>query len=54
MNAPTSKTVVCLEIMDWPQVCNSTVEFLLLVIDIQFDSYPQLFQLFNQQFQHHI
>jgi hypothetical protein len=54
MNAPTSKNVICLEIMDRPQVRSSKVELLLLVTVVCFDSYPQLFQLFNQRFQHHI
>jgi hypothetical protein len=54
MNAPTSKNVICLEIMDRPQVRSSKVELLLLVTVVCFDSYSQLFQLFNQRFQHHI
>jgi L-ribulose-5-phosphate 3-epimerase UlaE len=54
MNAPTNKNVVGIEIMDKPQVHNSKVEFLLLVIVIRFDSCQQLLQLFNQRFQYHI
>jgi hypothetical protein len=54
MNVPPNKNVVCLKIMDRPQVQGSEVKFLLLVTVIRFNSYLQLFQLFNQQFQHHI
>jgi hypothetical protein len=54
VNAPTSKNVVCLEIMDRPQVNGSKIKFLLFVTVIRFNSYPQQFQLFNQWFQHHI
>jgi hypothetical protein len=54
MNAPTSKNVICLEIMDRPQVWMSKIELMLLVTVVRFDSYPQLLQLFNQWFQYHI
>jgi hypothetical protein len=43
MDAPTSKNVVCLEIMDRPQVCYSKVEFLLLVTVVRFNSYHNYF-----------
>jgi hypothetical protein len=42
------------EIMDRPQEHHLKVEFLLLVRIVRFNSYPQLFQLFNQQFKDHI
>jgi hypothetical protein len=35
------------KIMDQPQIHNSKIEFLLLVIVMPFNSFPQLFQLFN-------
>jgi hypothetical protein len=54
MNAPTSKNGTSLEIMDQPQVHNLKVELLLLLTVIRFNSYPKLFQLFNQWFHHHI
>jgi hypothetical protein len=40
--------------MDSPQVCGPEVEFLLHVIVICFNFYPQLFQLLDQWFHHHI
>jgi hypothetical protein len=44
---PSYKNNVCLKIMDRPQIHNSMVELLLLIIVIRFDSFPQLFQHFN-------
>src|SRR6266498_708853 len=54
MNAPSGENVVGQEIVNRPQICGPKGEFLLLVKVISFDSFPQLFQLFDQGFQHHI
>src|SRR6266511_3231446 len=40
--------------MTGPQICNSKLEFLFLIAILRFDSRPQLFQLFDQGFQHHV
>jgi hypothetical protein len=40
VNVPTSKNVICLEIIDRPQVSGSKVKFLLLVTIVRFNSYP--------------
>jgi hypothetical protein len=54
MNAPYSKNNVGHEIMNRPQICSPECEFLLLVKVISFNLIPQLFQLADQGFQHHI
>jgi hypothetical protein len=54
INAPSDKNTVGHEILNRPQICSSECEFLLLVRVIIFDSVPQLFQLVDQGFQHHI
>jgi hypothetical protein len=54
MNAPSSKNTVGHEIVNRPQICSPECEFLLLMRVISFDSIPQLFQLIDQGFQHHI
>jgi hypothetical protein len=54
MNAPSGKNTVGHKIVNRPQICSPECEFLLLVRVISFDSIPQLFQLVNQGFQHHI
>jgi hypothetical protein len=54
MNAPSDKNTVGHEIMNRPQICSTENEFMLLVRVISFNSIPQLFQLIDQRFQHHI
>jgi hypothetical protein len=54
MNATSGKNTVGHEIMIQPQICSPECEFLLLVRVISFNSIPQLFQLIDQGFQHHI
>jgi hypothetical protein len=54
MNAPSDKNTIDHEIMNRPHICRSECEFLLLVRVTSIDSIPQLFQLVDQEFQHHI
>jgi hypothetical protein len=53
-NAPSGKNTIGHEIMNRPHICSPECEFLLLVRVKSFDSIPQLFQLVDQGFQHHI
>jgi hypothetical protein len=54
MNAPSDKNTVRHEIVYRPQICSPECKFLLLVRVISFNFIPQLFQLIDQGFQHHI
>jgi hypothetical protein len=54
MNAPSDKNAVGHEIINRPQICSTECEFLLLMRVINFESISQLFQLVDQEFQHHI
>jgi hypothetical protein len=54
MNAPSDKNIIGLEIVNRPQIRSPECEFLLLMRVISFNSIPQIFQLVDQGFQHHI